>query len=86
MTHFARVCVSRRRRRSWHHCQRLGDLLRVAGGVGSDATAEVKAAAAAIARTDAVATFPILMHILSQKILPLDNADFRKSLLENRKQ
>jgi len=26
--------------RSWHHSQRLGDLLRVAGGVGSDATAE----------------------------------------------
>ena len=26
--------------RSWHHCQRLGDLLRVAGGVGSDAAAE----------------------------------------------
>ena len=24
----------------WHHCQQLGDLLRVAGGVGSDATAE----------------------------------------------
>ena len=26
--------------RLWHHCQQLGDLLRVAGGVGSDATAE----------------------------------------------
>ena len=26
--------------RSWHHCQQLGDLPRVAGGVGSDATAE----------------------------------------------
>ena len=26
--------------RSWQHCQQLGDLLRVAGGVGSDATAE----------------------------------------------
>ena len=26
--------------RSWHHCQQLGDLLRIAGGVGSDATAE----------------------------------------------
>jgi hypothetical protein len=25
---------------SGHHCQQLGDLLRVAGGVGSDATAE----------------------------------------------
>ena len=24
--------------RSWHHCRQLGDLLRVAGGVGSDAT------------------------------------------------
>ena len=28
------------RQRSWHHCQQLGDLLRVAGGVGRDATAE----------------------------------------------
>ncbi len=26
--------------RSWHHSQRLGDLLRAAGGVGRDATAE----------------------------------------------
>ena len=26
--------------RLWHHCQQLGDFLRVAGGVGSDATAE----------------------------------------------
>ena len=26
--------------RSWQHCQQLGDLLRVAGGVGSDAAAE----------------------------------------------
>ena len=26
--------------RSWHLCQQLGDLLRVAGGVGSDATVE----------------------------------------------
>ena len=34
------VCVSRRRQRSWQHFQQLGDLLRVAGGVGSDATAE----------------------------------------------
>ena len=33
-------CDSRRRQRSWHHCQQLGDLLRVAGGVGSDALAE----------------------------------------------
>ena len=24
----------------WHHCRQLGDFLRVAGGVGSDATAE----------------------------------------------
>ena len=37
---FSRVCDSRRRQRSWHHCQQLGDLLLVAGGVGSDATAE----------------------------------------------
>ena len=28
------------RQRSWQHCQQLGDLLRVAGGVGGDATAE----------------------------------------------
>ena len=28
------------RQRSWHQCQQLGDLLRVAGGVGSDAAAE----------------------------------------------
>ena len=34
------VCVSRRRRRSRQHCQQLGDFLRVASGVGSDATAE----------------------------------------------
>ena len=26
--------------RSWQHCQQLGDLLRVAGGVGSNATSE----------------------------------------------
>ena len=32
-------CVSRRRQRSWQHCQQLGDLLRVAGGAGSDASA-----------------------------------------------
>ena len=31
--HFAGVCASRRRRRSWHHCRQLGDLLRAAGGV-----------------------------------------------------
>ena len=30
-THFTRVCVSRRRRRSWHHCRQLDDPLRVAG-------------------------------------------------------
>ena len=28
------------RQRSLHHCQQLGDFLRVAGGVGSNATAE----------------------------------------------
>ena len=28
------------RQRSLHHCQQLGDFLRVAGGVGSDATVE----------------------------------------------
>ena len=38
--YFTRVCDSRRRQHSWHHCQQLGDLLRVAGGVGSDAAAE----------------------------------------------
>ena len=38
--YFTRVCDSRRRQRSWQHCQQLGDLLCVAGGVGSDATAE----------------------------------------------
>jgi len=42
-----------RRQRSRQHCQQLGDLLRVAGGVGSDAAAEAAdgraiAAAAAI--------------------------------------
>ena len=35
-----RACVSILRRRSLHHCQRLGDFLRVAGGVGSDKSAE----------------------------------------------
>ena len=38
---FQGFCVSPRRQRSWQHCQQLGDLLRVAGGVGSDAAAEV---------------------------------------------
>ena len=38
--HFTRVCVSRRRQRLWHNCQQLGDLLRVAGGAGSDTAAE----------------------------------------------
>ena len=37
---FQGVCVSILQRRSWHHFQQLGDLLRVAGGAGSDATAE----------------------------------------------
>ena len=31
---------------SGHHCQQLGDFLRVAGGVGSDATTEAVALAA----------------------------------------
>ena len=38
--HFSRVLRFSPRQRSRHHCQQLGDLLRVAGGVGSDATAE----------------------------------------------
>ena len=38
--HFQGFCVSPRRQRLWQHCQQLGDFLRVAGGVGSDATAE----------------------------------------------
>ena len=38
--YFTRVCVSILPQRSRHHCQELGDFLRVAGGVGSDATAE----------------------------------------------
>ena len=37
---FQGVCVSPRRQRSWQHCRQLGDPLRVAGGVGSDAAAE----------------------------------------------
>ena len=37
---FQGACDSRRRRRSRQHCQQLGDFLRVAGGVGSDATAK----------------------------------------------
>ena len=37
---FQGFCVSPRRQRSRQHCQQLGDLLRVAGGVGSDATAK----------------------------------------------
>ena len=37
---FQGFCVSPRRQRSWQHCRQLGDLLRVAGGIGSDATAE----------------------------------------------
>ena len=37
---FQGLCVSILQRRLWHHSQRLGDLLRVAGGVGSDATTE----------------------------------------------
>ena len=38
--YFTRVGDSRRRQRLWQHCQQLGDFLRVAGGEGSDATAE----------------------------------------------
>ena len=34
------VCVSSHRKHSWQHCQQLSELLPVAGGVGSDATAE----------------------------------------------
>ena len=37
---FQGFCVSILQRRSWHHCRQLGDLLCIAGGVGSDATAE----------------------------------------------
>ena len=37
---FQGFCVSPRRLRSWRHCQQLGNFLRVAGGVGRDATAE----------------------------------------------
>ena len=37
---FQGACVSILQRRLWHHCQQLGDLLRVAGGEGSDAAAE----------------------------------------------
>ena len=37
---FQGFCVSPRRQRSLHHCQQLGDLLRIAGAEGSDATAE----------------------------------------------
>ena len=37
---FQRLYASHRRQRSRHHCRQLGDLLRVAGGVGRDATAE----------------------------------------------
>ena len=38
--HFTRVLRFSPRQRSWQHCQQLGDLLRVAGSVGSDAAAE----------------------------------------------
>ena len=38
--HFSRVLRFSPRRRSRQHCQQLGDLLHVAGGVGSNATAE----------------------------------------------
>ena len=38
--HFQGVYVSILPQRSWQHFQQLGDLLRVAGGEGSDATAE----------------------------------------------
>ena len=37
---FQGVCVSPRRQRSWQHCRQPRDLLRAAGGVGSDATSE----------------------------------------------
>ena len=37
---FSRVLRFYSPQRSWQHCQQLGDLLRVAGGVGSDAAAE----------------------------------------------
>ena len=37
---FQGLCVSILQRRSRHHCQQLGDPLRVAGAEGSDATAE----------------------------------------------
>ena len=35
-----KVHPCRNMQRSWQHCQQLGDLLRVAGGVGSNATSE----------------------------------------------
>ena len=38
--HFQGFYVSVLPQRSWHHCQQLGDLLRVAGGAGSDVTAK----------------------------------------------
>ena len=38
--HFQGFYVSVLPQRSWHHCQELRNLLRVAGGEGSDAAAE----------------------------------------------
>jgi len=35
-----KVDPCRNLQRSWHHCQQFGDLLRVAGGAGGDATSE----------------------------------------------
>ena len=45
-TDFASGLQSSARQRSWRPCQQLRNLLRVAGGVGSDALAEAVALAA----------------------------------------
>ena len=42
--------------RLWHLCRQLGDLLRVAGGVGSDSTAEAVDGRAKAVQLDVVAS------------------------------
>ena len=40
--------------RLWHHCQQLGDFLRVAGGAGSDAATEAVDGRAKVVQLDVV--------------------------------
>ena len=56
------------RQRSLHHCQQLGDLLRVAGGVGSNATAEAVDGRAETMQLDVVDNEKSVVEVVEKRI------------------